>query len=266
MDALSVDLCDFGKLTSALDQCRPAAIVHLAGIAAPTHRNVGQTYSANVVGTANLFEALAAAQIEPRIIVVASSGQLYAPSCNETPLSESDPIAPKSHYAVSKRATEEIATINSRRFPVIITRPFNYTGPDQSADFLVPKVVQHYVAKLKEVRVGNLELFRDFSDISRVVEAYFRLVTQSIEPTTVNICSGRPVYLADIIKMMDEISGWHVEPVADPLLYRNQEPRFIVGSPHRLESLVGALPNPEFRQTLVQMYDWLCQRRGGNVA
>ena len=214
--ALKVDLCDFGAITRALTQIRPSAIVHLAGIAAPTHSDVGEMYSANVVGTANLFAALGAAKIEPRTVIVASSAQVYAVSDTGRPLTEDDTLAPRSHYAVSKHATEEMAAIYARQFPIIITRPFNYTGPGQPTGFLVPKIVQHYAERHSEIRLGNLDLFRDFSDIRRVVEAYSRLVSQPIDPTTVNICSGRGLYLADILKMMDEISGCPVRPVTDP--------------------------------------------------
>ncbi len=172
-------------------------------------------YSANVVGTANLFAALDGSKIEPRVVIVASSAQLYAPSGQEIALTEQAPIAPRSNYAVSKHATEQIAAIYSRQFPIIITRPFNYTGPGQASNFLVPKIVRHYAEQRSEIRLGNLDLFRDFSDIRRVVEAYFRLVTQSIDPVTVNICSGRAVRLAEILKIMDDISGNNVRPVSD---------------------------------------------------
>ncbi len=253
--ALKIDLRDFDGLTRALAQSRPHAIVHLAGIAAMGHGNIGEIYSANVVGTANLFAALTAAKIAPRIVVVASSAQLYAATDANVPLAEDGPLAAKTHYAVSKRAAEEIAAIYSRQFPIIVTRPFNYTGPGQTTSFLVPKIVRHYAERRNEIRLGNLHLFRDFSDIGRVVEAYARLVSQSIDPTIVNICSGRAVQLADIVKIMEEISGHSLRLVSDPALRRDDEPRYIVGSPLRLEKLVGPLPNPEFRETLTRMYD-----------
>ena len=109
MRSFNVDLCDFDAMTRALTQIRPSAIVHLAGIAAPTHSNIGEMYSANVVGTANLFAALGIAKIDPRIVIVASSAQVYAVPDPERPLTEDGALAPKTHYAVSKRATEEIA-------------------------------------------------------------------------------------------------------------------------------------------------------------
>jgi GDP-6-deoxy-D-talose 4-dehydrogenase len=254
-NALTVDLRDFDAIRRALMESQPNAIVHLAGIAAPTHGNIGEIYSANVIGTANLFAALEAAKIEPRIVIVAGSAQVYAVADSEIPMPEQAPLAPKSHYAVSKHATEEIAAIYARRFRVIVTRPFNYTGPGQAVSFLVPKIVRHYAERRREIHLGNLNLYRDFSDITRVVEAYARLTSLHVEPVTINICSGRAILLADILKTMDEISGYHMSVLTDAALVRAKEPRFIVGSPSRLEALIGPLPNPDFRETLTRMYD-----------
>jgi GDP-6-deoxy-D-talose 4-dehydrogenase len=260
-DALKVDLCEFDATARVVERIHPSAIVHLAGIAATTCRQVCDLYSANVVGTANLLAALASVSLQPRIIIIASSAQVYAFPGSDVPLNEDDLLAPKTHYAVSKRASEDIAALYSSEFPIIITRPFNYTGPGQTSSFLVPKIVRHYVERRAEIRLGNLDLFRDFSDIERVVEAYARLISKSIGPTTVNICSGRAVHLADILKIMDDIGGHSVRLVTDASLFRADEPRYIVGSPSRLEALIGPLPNPEFRETLRQMHDALCKER-----
>jgi nucleoside-diphosphate-sugar epimerase len=253
--ALVVDLCDFDALTEALSGIRPRAVVHLAGIAATTYSDISRIYSTNVVGTANLFAALSLAKIDPRIVIVASSAQIYAASNTDAPLTEDSLVAPKTHYGVSKRTTEDIAHLYSGRFPVVVTRAFNYTGPGQSSAFLVPKIVRHYAEGESEIRLGNLDLFRDFSDIRRVVAAFARLVSRAIDPTTVNICSGRAIHLCDIPNIMAEISGHHLKIVTDTSLLRSDEPRVIVGSPARLESLVGPLPNPEFRETLTRMFE-----------
>ena len=88
---LNVDLRDFHSLSAGVFAIRSRAVVHLAGIAATDHSDIGEIYSANVVGTANLFGALAAAKIEPQIVIVASSAQVYA-SRNEAPLTEDLPL------------------------------------------------------------------------------------------------------------------------------------------------------------------------------
>lgn len=259
-DVLNVDLCDLDRVADLLSQLHPHVVVHLAGVATPSHSKLDDIYKSNVLGSANLFAALEAKQVKARLVVVASSAQVYATEESREPLTEDFPLAPKSHYAVSKRATEDVAGLYSSEFPIIITRSFNYTGPGQSQGFLVPKIVQHYAERRSEIRVGNLDLFRDISDIRRAVEAYARLISRSVGPTVVNICSGRLVYLADIFKIMEEVSGHAMKVVADPLLFRSGDPRVIVGSPARLEALVGPLPNPEFRETLVRMYEALAER------
>lgn len=256
-DRRAADLCDRESLTQMLSEVNPTAVVHLAGIAAPTHSDLGEMYSVNVIGTANLFTAMESIRLRPRIVIVASSAQVYATADSSAPIEEHHQLAAKNHYAISKLAAEQIATIYSSKFPIITTRPFNYTGPGQSTSFLVPKIVQHYVERRSEIRLGNLDLFRDFSDVGRTVEAYARLLIEGIEPTTVNICSGRPIHLVDILAIMEEISGHPVRVVSDPSLFRADEPRYIIGSTRRLEHLVGELPNPEFRETLVRMYEAL---------
>ena len=94
--------------------------------------------------------------------------------------------------------------------------------------------------------------------------AYSQLVSGAIDPTTVNICSGRAIHLCDIPKIMADISGHSLKIVTDASLLRSDEPRIIVGSPARLESLVGPLPNPEFRETLLDIYE-ACKSQAGQL-
>jgi nucleoside-diphosphate-sugar epimerase len=253
-DSLKADLRNFDGLEKLLSYISPDVVVHLAGIAAPSHQNVQEIYAANVVGTANLLAALVGKKLRPRLVVVASSAQVYDVANAVMPLNENASLAPKNHYAVSKRTVEEIAGLYSSHYPIVVTRPFNYTGPGQPKNFIVPKIVQHYAERRSEINVGNLDLFRDISDIRRVVEAYVRLISSAIEPTTVNICSGRAVYLGDILKTMENISGHVIKIITDSSLIRSNDPHTFIGSPSRLLALVGDLPNPEFRETLLSMY------------
>ena len=48
---------------------------------------------------------------------------------------------PANHYAASKAAMEWVARQWFDRLPIIVTRPFNYTGPGQSEAFLFAKLV-----------------------------------------------------------------------------------------------------------------------------
>jgi GDP-6-deoxy-D-talose 4-dehydrogenase len=258
----NVDLCELGALAELLGQTRPSVVIHLAGIAAPFIGRVDEIYAVNVIGTANLFAALLSKKVEPRLVIVASSAHVYALKTLDRQLTEESHILPGNHYGASKRAVEDIARIHSRDFHIIVTRPFNYTGPGQSSDFIIPKLVQHFAERRREIRVGNLDIFRDISDVRRVIEAYVRLVDRPIEPLTINICSGRAIHLASVLRTLQKISGRNIEVVTDSAFLRQDEPKWIIGSPARLEAVVGRLPNPDFRETLEQMYDAAERRLG----
>lgn len=254
-DASSLDLRDFAAVRGCLARFKPSVIVHLAGIAATQHNRLDQVYAANVIGTANLFEAVRSSSIIPRLVIMASSAQVYAPTGSELPINEESRLGPRSHYGVSKHAAEEIASIYAQHIPILICRPFNYTGPGQTNAFLVPKIVQHYAQRRREIKLGNLDLYRDISDVQRVVEAYSRLISRPPGFDIVNICCGRSIHLLDVIKIMDDVAGYSINVVSDPALVRNDEPRSFIGSPARLEASVGQLPNPELRETLLRMYE-----------
>lgn len=249
------DLSNPDWVRQVVADIRPTVVLHLAGITTVLHANISEIYSINVVGTVNLLNALAEPAAQPRLVIVASSAAVYGAPNGEEAIGEDFRLDPGSHYAASKRAVEDVARLFQDRLPILVTRPFNYTGPGQSTVFLVPKIVDHFVREAPDIELGNLDLFRDISDVERVVEAYARLVSGRIEPTTVNICSGRTVHLRNIVSLMQDISGHCIKIVQNPALMRNNEARTIQGSVERLEKLVGDLPNPDFSTTLHRMYE-----------
>jgi len=255
---VSGDLSSADWTRRAVADIEPTVVLHLAGITTMLHADISEIYSVNVVGTVNLLTALAQLTTRPRLVIIASSATVYAAPGGEAPIGEDSPLDPNNHYAVSKRVVEDVARLFRDRLPIVVTRPFNYTGPGQSTTFLVPKIVDHFAREAPEIELGNLDLFRDISDVDRVVEAYARLASAATKPTTVNICSGRAIYLRDIVSLMQDISGHRVKVVQNPALMRGNEARTIRGSTARLEGLVGDLPNPDFGATLRRMYVARC--------
>jgi nucleoside-diphosphate-sugar epimerase len=170
-------------------------------------------------------------------------------------IAESQPPQPVNHYAASKLAMEHLVRTWSDRLPIVISRPFNYTGVGQQPNFLVPKIVSHFVSRAPVIELGNLDVERDFSDVRMVAHAYHGLLENDCAGETVNVCSGRPYSLRSIIDMMQEIAGYEIEVRVNPAFVRQSEVKTLVGSPDKLRAIVSDLNPVPLQQTLQWMYD-----------
>jgi len=249
--------CDLTSLESVEElvlQARPDVAVHLAAVTFVAHANAEDFYRVNVMGTMNLLLALAKLEHAPNRGIIASSANVYG-TPNVDVLAESLCPAPVNHYACSKLAMEHMVRNWFSRLPIIITRPFNYTGPGQAEHFLVPKIVRHFRERAPFIELGNLEVSRDYSDVEDVVEIYLALLESTVHSEIVNICSGRAIALLDIIAMMKEIAGYEIKVKINPDFVRENEVSRLVGSVANLRSLVDIPPPRPFAQTLRRMYD-----------
>jgi nucleoside-diphosphate-sugar epimerase len=249
------DLTDFAATESAVRDARPDAVIHLAALSFVGHEHPEEFYRVNVFGTLNLLQALAELDRPPQRVLIASSGNVYGTPDIEV-LDESVCPAPVNHYANSKLAMEHMVRANwFSRLPIVITRPFNYTGPGQAKHFLIPKIVRHFRDRAAFIELGNLDVFRDFSDVDDVVAAYMALLESNVRSEIVNICSGQAIALLDVVRIMNQLAGYEIEVRVNPEFVRTNEVPRLVGSNAKLRRLVE-LPAPRpFGETLKRMYE-----------
>jgi len=251
--------CDLTNKNSTMEiigEIRPDYVIHLAAVSFVGERDIKSFYNVNLFGTINLLEALACCQPSPQKIVIASSANVYGNPGVEV-IDESICPAPVNHYANSKLAMEHMVRTWFDRFPIIIARPFNYTGPGQSERFLIPKIVGHFKRKEKKISLGNLEISRDFSDVQDIVESYKKLLISEAKSIIVNICSGNAVSLFEVIKIMNKISGYEIMLETDPELVRSNEIKSMKGSNQLLKRLINFVPETSFEVILQRIYQYL---------
>ncbi|MFZ6745769.1 GDP-mannose 4,6-dehydratase [Undibacterium sp. JH2W] len=248
----AVDLCDRQGLRVALQEIQPDIVAHLAAISSVVHGDVDEIYRVNVVGTRNLLEALAALDKKPRAVLVASSANIYGNSRAEV-LTETEPAMPANDYAISKLAMEHVARLWMDKLPIIVTRPFNYTGVGQTENFLLPKIINHYRRRASDIELGNLDVARDFSDVRTVAIAYSRLLEKAPAGETFNICSGVAYSLREVLQMASELAGYEIKVSVNPAFVRANEVYKLIGDAHRLQACIGELPPIALRDTLAWM-------------
>ncbi|MBY4673076.1 GDP-mannose 4,6-dehydratase [Burkholderia multivorans] len=252
-DTYQVDLCDRATLAKVVADVQPDVVAHLAAIAFVAHGDVEAIYRTNVIGTRNLLEALAGLDKRPSAVLLASSANIYGNAAVEI-IDESVEPNPANDYAVSKLAMEYMARLWRDKLPIVVARPFNYTGVGQSPQFLLPKIVSHFQRGERVIELGNIDVERDFSDVRRVVDAYRRLLQLAPAGGVFNVCSGRAVSLKSVIAMMEQIAGYSIEVRVNPAFVRANEVRRLQGDGSRLLAAVGQLEDIPLENTLRWMF------------
>ncbi|NTW14723.1 MAG: NAD-dependent epimerase/dehydratase family protein [Candidatus Moranbacteria bacterium] len=248
------DLTGYESVVAALRGEILEGVIHLAAISFVAHSNPLDFYGVNVIGTQNLLEALRETQKNLKKVILASSANVYGLAGGESGISERTPVAPVNHYAISKAGMEFMASTYFDDLPIIITRPFNYTGPGQDPSFLVPKIVSHYRDGEKRIALGNLDVSRDFSDVRDIAEMYLGLYESEEKSRIFNLCSGTAYSIGEIVEFMNGIAGYDAEVFVNPDFVRKNEIMILKGDNSELKKAIRLKPPIAFRQTLTDLY------------
>jgi len=249
--------CDISKkedLVSVLGELQPEYVIHLAGISFVAHGSSRDFYEVNVLGAFNLLESLCELSLNPKKIILASSATVYGNQKSEV-LDESLCPHPANHYGASKYAMESMARTFFDKLRILIVRPFNYTGVGQSKNFLIPKIVEHFKEGRETIELGNIDVSREFNDVSFVCEVYSRLLESDAKSETLNIASSRAVSLLEVLKLMEQIAGYKIKRETNPLFVRSNEISTLIGSSKKLFSYIDKIENRALIETLKEMYE-----------
>jgi GDP-4-dehydro-6-deoxy-D-mannose reductase len=251
-----LDVTDRALLAARLEELRPEAVAHLAGVAfaGDAAADPAQAFEVNVGGTLNLCEAVRR-QGAPIAVLVAGSSEVYgSPAPADLPLTEGSAVAPVAIYGLSKAAQESVALAVAARcgMRLVVTRSFNHSGPGQRAEFVLPALARRvalvHAGQATSVPVGNLDVRRDFTDVRDVVGAY-RLLLEALVGgrfpaggAVLNVCSGRTLAIGDAVAELCRLAGVDPPIEADPRLVRPNDPPEIRGDPSALEAVTGWRP------------------------
>lgn len=250
----AVDLTQFQQVFDAVMAIRPDVVVHLAAIAFVGHADANAFYQVNIGGTRNLLQALSQLPTQPEAVLVASSANVYG-NTTAGKLTELTPFNPANDYAVSKVAMEYLVALYTAKLPINIVRPFNYTGCGQADNFLIPKIVKHFRERREVIELGNLDVWRDFSDVRFITSCYAQLLKIPTCGITVNVASGRMASLRDIVALCEKITGHKIRIEVNPAFVRENEIKELCGDTEKLASLIPSFSPVPLETTLRWMLE-----------
>lgn len=250
--ALEANLLDRNAVALELQDASFDYVVHLAAISFVGHGNASEIYDVNVIGTQNLLDGIVRSGHCPKKLLIASSANIYGNSKLGV-ISEDVMPQPVNHYAISKLAMEHIVATYFDQLPVVLVRPFNYTGPGQDVRFVIPKIVEHFKRAEPVVELGNIEVVREYNDVRFVCDAYMKLLLGNTSADVFNVCTSKGYSLSDVISRLTEITGHALDVSVNPAFVRPNEIAKLLGDSSKLNSAVGELATYSLTDTLQSM-------------
>ena len=152
---------------------------------------------------------------------------------------------------------EEMAKTYFAKLPIIIARPFNYTGTGQHDNFLIPKLIRHFSQGASTIELGNLNVEREFNDVSTICQAYLALLEYGIPGEIYNVGTGKVRSLASVVDTLINMTKHPIKIIVNPDFVRANEVHRMCGNPSKLTQLLSEhqikLKIPALEETLQSM-------------
>jgi GDP-4-dehydro-6-deoxy-D-mannose reductase len=256
---LEVDITDPSAIRAAVADARPDAVIHLAALSsvAQSMSASERTYQINYVGSFNLLRAVHSEAPEARVLMIGSGDQYVPTRPEDPPRKESDALFPRSPYAKTKAAAEQLASQAMREgLDVVRVRAFNHTGAGQGTQFVASdfaKQIAEIAAgqRVPEMHVGNLDSVRDFLNVEDVLDAYVALLERDVPAEIYNVASGVGTSIRDLLDTLCELAGVTPKVETDPARFRPTDA--MVGDSTRLREATGWSPRIALRDTLAEL-------------
>lgn len=256
------------QLKAILKGFEPDEVYHLAGqtFVGKSWLIPEETINSSGFITARILEIVRNEMRRTRFFH-ASSSEIYAPKTGK--LSEDDPKEPANPYGCAKLLAHHMVNAYRVNFDLFAVNGilFNHESSLRQSDFFSKKLVGGIAdiveGKASQLKLGNLEITRDWGDSEEYMSAAFRMM-QLDAPRDFNICTGVGVTVGEIVEAAFEAAGLrsrdHV--VLEHGLVRSKEVRSVVGDPTRIGDALGWSAERDIFTIIRKMLNDEFERRG----
>lgn len=263
-DIRIVDMLDPKAVDALIEEVKPDYIYNLAGQAAPSisWEKILLTMHLNVDISVNIVTSCKKHCPKCRILLIGSANQYDDSKAMDGVISEETPRNAASPYDVSKNAQEELMHIVAQKFDldIMITRSFNHIGPGQRTGFVITDYCKRIVdlerGLIDNFTFGNLNTWRDFSDVRDVVRAYRLIAENGVKGEVYNVGSGKSFYIRDLIERLVNLSEKAKATVTLPERLPDAELVHYKANIDKLKALTGFEPEYDVFETLENVLNY----------
>lgn len=264
------DLRDSDSINSAIRECLPDYVFHLAAQSYPKTSFTAplDTYETNVQGSSRVLEALRQYKPDAKIHVCSSSEVYGRVTKDKLPINEECGFMPASPYAISKVGTDLIGRFYAEAYGmnVQVTRMFTHTGP-RRGDVFAESSFAKQIAMIEAgqippvIKVGNLNSLRTFADVRDAVRAYHMLLTVNPLPGSVyNIGGNHTCAVGGMLQHLESLSHYKFIRETDGTRLRPIDADLQVPDCTKFMTHTGWKPEIPFEQTMQDLLSYWRER------
>ena len=262
------DLNDYASIVTAIEKSKPDYVFHLGGQSYPqtSFDSPLETLQTNILGTANLLEALRKSSYKNAMIHVCASSEIFGRvTKDKLPINEECSLHPASPYAISKVGTDLIGRYYGEAYNMMVmtTRMFTHTGPRRGDVFHESTfakqiaMIEHGLQEPK-ILVGNLESLRTYADVRDAVIAYWMLLNINPSPGAYyNIGGTYTCKVGETLNyLLSKSTVKDIEVVVDPNRLRPIDADLQIPDTTKFRELTGWSPEITFNKTMDDLLDY----------
>lgn len=259
------DIRDENIISKAIKQFKPDTIFHLAAQSSVkrSFEDPFETFSANSIGTLVLLETVSHSETPMKVLVISSSEVYGKLEPEECPVKEDHPFHPVNPYAVSKATVDLLAYQYYKAYgmAVYIVRAFSHSGPGQKTvgvlsdwAFQVAKIDLGRAQPV--IKVGNLQVRRDYTDVRDVVRAYADIIEKGKQGEPYNVCAGVGYELQELLEKYEKFTNRKIKIVVDESRMRPVDIPILIGSNEKIKTDTGWQPVIPIETTLKDIFEY----------
>ena len=275
------DLCDHAVIKQVMEEYRPAAIIHFAGLASvkESMSEPAKYYENNVVGTYNLLNAAHLADV--KYVIFSSTCAVYGEPQN-IPIEENHPLRPINPYGKSKLAVEMMLADFDRAYGMkhVSLRYFNAAGADPEGfigedhkpeTHLIPLVLDVALGRSAGITIFGTDYdtpdgtcVRDYIHVADLADAHLKALDYLLAGgagVALNLGNSRGCSVRDIIKAAKAITGRNI--AVEEGSRREGDPPLLVADSKEAKRILGWEPvYSEIDIIIEHAWQWHLKRFG----
>lgn len=235
-----IDVTSYEDINNYLLECNPQYIVNFVGKYGTD--NISELFKYNFDVTKNIVNSVIENNFFLKKILLIGSAAEYGISDVDY-IMESANLNPVNFYGLSKKIQSQFAidSYNIKKIPINVARTFNLTGEGISEN-LLPGKFKKIIFKAENntnIEMKNLSSIRDYIEVEKAVEMYWKILIDGMPGEVYNVCSGKGTTIRDMLIKLINDSGKKINIIETDEIYSNTDVDKIIGSNKKIMQLMS---------------------------